>query len=404
MMIMSVQLTKLSLGSLLLLLLIHAVAGLPAVLDVDVDDSSNGNGGSGNGNASRKLQLIQVIFRHGDRVPDRGEIYDSDPYTDEFWKPLGYGKLTKVGERREFELGRMLRRRYDDFLGDYESDRVYSFTTDMNRTKLSLKLVLNGLYNNETNWNENGNTLLEEFSVDCVPDGGNVFRHPSKKCSKFGKLYKEALDANEPKLDKYRELFDRIENSTHFKHEYKIKIGSRLYRNIRSALALGLPMPGWCSEKCYDDLRHIAGINFGVYVHAANISRITVGPSLEIFLKNMRDSDEKSSANKIYLYSAHDYNIATISKALEFEGIPDFPDFGSAIMIEKRKDENDNSFVKMLMWTGVSEQLITLKLPDCDIECPLERFRTILKPLMPKAQDKKCYTSKAKNPCVNVNT
>lgn len=46
--------------------------------------------------------------------------------------------------------------------------------------------------------------------------------------------------------------------------------------------------------------------------------------------------------------------------------------------------------LQMLMWTGVSEQLIPMKLSSCDELCPLSKFESIVKPYLPNSKVKKC--------------
>lgn len=48
---------------------------------------------------------------------------------------------------REYILGKMLRKRYSNFLGDlYYPQDVYARSSDIDRTKMSLQLVLASLY------------------------------------------------------------------------------------------------------------------------------------------------------------------------------------------------------------------------------------------------------------------
>ena len=62
--------------------------------------------------------------------------------------------------KREYKIGQILRNRYDDFLGEYKHGEVYAYSTAYDRTKMSLQLVLAGLYppspktswSNEINW------------------------------------------------------------------------------------------------------------------------------------------------------------------------------------------------------------------------------------------------------------
>ena len=50
----------------------------------------------------------------------------------------------------------MLRQRYGDFLGDYRPEDVYAISSDYDRTKMSLQLVLAALYppSDELTWND----------------------------------------------------------------------------------------------------------------------------------------------------------------------------------------------------------------------------------------------------------
>lgn len=120
------------------------------------------------------------IFRHGDRTPSKLEIYPKAPY-DSIYESLGYGQLTDVsifkhirffikfyirspnyywtciflsflfpiqkGKIREFQLGALLRTKYSKFLGGHHTyGSVYAYSSDVDRTKMSLQLVLAGIY------------------------------------------------------------------------------------------------------------------------------------------------------------------------------------------------------------------------------------------------------------------
>lgn len=55
--------------------------------------------------------------------------------------------LFQAGKKREFSIGTALRERYNNFLGDYYvPDLVDARSTDRNRTKMSLLLVLASLF------------------------------------------------------------------------------------------------------------------------------------------------------------------------------------------------------------------------------------------------------------------
>lgn len=59
---------------------------------------------------------------------------------------------------REFKIGLMLREKYDDYFGSqYWPSLVYGRSTDVPRTKMSLQLVLSGLFppTRKQEWNHN---------------------------------------------------------------------------------------------------------------------------------------------------------------------------------------------------------------------------------------------------------
>ena len=58
---------------------------------------------------------------------------------------------------RAYALGKLLRSRYDTFLGETKFDDFYARSTNTDRTKMSLQLVLAGVHpgNNRSTWNPN---------------------------------------------------------------------------------------------------------------------------------------------------------------------------------------------------------------------------------------------------------
>ncbi|CAG7824573.1 unnamed protein product [Allacma fusca] len=72
------------------------------------------------------LKFTQVIFRHGDRNPQK--TYGN--YTKnllKFW-PEGLGQLSELGKNQSNELGQFLRTRYDGFLSpSYKGDEISIF-------------------------------------------------------------------------------------------------------------------------------------------------------------------------------------------------------------------------------------------------------------------------------------
>jgi prostatic aicd phosphatase len=45
---------------------------------------------------NNSLELVHVLFRHGDRTPDKRFVYPYDPHVNATYHPVGYGQLTNV--------------------------------------------------------------------------------------------------------------------------------------------------------------------------------------------------------------------------------------------------------------------------------------------------------------------
>lgn len=112
---------------------------------------------------------------------------------------------------------------------------------------------------------------------------------------------------------------------------------------------MNLPFPKWCPQDCYEKLQKLSALYYKIYSLSDELTKYVAGPTLDVFLRNIHN---ETSEKKIYLYSAHDINIATITRGLHLTGsqgvpIPEIPDFGSSIVVEKLRDSKDNVYVRV---------------------------------------------------------
>ncbi|XP_058801272.1 testicular acid phosphatase homolog [Phymastichus coffea] len=145
-------------------------------------------------NIDANLELVQVLFRHGDRTPLEDEA-SLLPQFNNSYEPWGFARLTKKGMIQEYELGKILRERYNDFLSNmYRPQNVYAYSSNTDRTIASLQLVLAALYTpvGEQKWNDDLNWI--PIPIHTVPRFLDILTH-SRDCPKYLQKLKEVFNS-----------------------------------------------------------------------------------------------------------------------------------------------------------------------------------------------------------------
>ncbi|TGZ39027.1 Venom acid phosphatase Acph-1 [Temnothorax longispinosus] len=168
-------------------------------------------------NPDVELQLLHVVFRHGDKVPHREfQNYPNDPHRDQSYHPMGNGGLTNQGKMREYKIGTMLRERYDQYFGpDYWPTKIYARSTEVPRTQMSLQLVLAGLFppSEKQTWNPHlpwipSWTYFVPYKTDNL-----LFPH---YCYRYREEYQRFLQRESAKemINKYKNVMDYLTDHT----------------------------------------------------------------------------------------------------------------------------------------------------------------------------------------------
>ncbi|XP_025075251.1 prostatic acid phosphatase-like isoform X3 [Pogonomyrmex barbatus] len=278
------------------------------------------------GQSELRLELVQVIMRHGERTPLFKELYPKDPYNVSIYEPWGLSQLTNQGKLTEYRIGIMLRQRYDNFLGSiYYSRDIYAVSTDYDRTKMSLQLMLAGLYPPDTSqlWNPNLPWL-------AIP--------------------------------------------THYVPKRKI---------------MNLTLPEWCTDDVYSQIQSMVELEYEIFSYTTQLKRLNGGMLIKKFIDNINGSNKGLNPRKMYVYSAHDMNIAAFAKAQNISE-PKIPDYGSTFLFEKLRDNTGKVFIRIFLWTGTTEKLMSIKLTDCDEICPLETYLELMRDVIPSDEETTC--------------
>ncbi|KAJ8952967.1 hypothetical protein NQ314_007443 [Rhamnusium bicolor] len=316
------------------------------------------------------LILTHVLFRHGNRTADRHtELYPKDPYLHETYHPYGHGQLTNAGKRKEFSIGTSLRKRYKGFLGDqYYPEIIEAITTDYNRTKMSLQLVLAGLFppERETMWEEN--LYWQPVPYNYLP------KHQDKEVSASAKMQAE--------FNKHKEVFDYISEHTGLSVTRFFDVYN-LYFGISTEEEWGFILPNWTTSVWPEALTSLAIRDYFVSMATADMRKMATGYFLNKIIDDTKTKilSSQKPGRKIHLYSAHENNIAELLISLGiFE--PHVPNYGAYVLLEIHRIDNIYG-VKIFYenHTGDGPQL--LKMPNCNSFCPLDIFITQVQEYIP---------------------
>ncbi|KAK9680173.1 Histidine phosphatase superfamily (branch 2) [Popillia japonica] len=319
------------------------------------------------------LVLLQVVFRHGDRTPEKNAIYPTDPHKDYDYSPVGYGQLTNDGKRRSYRFGQSLRERYGHFLNDmYKTDEVTAWTSDYDRTKMTLQLVLASLYppKEEQLWHDN--IPWQPIPYNCVP---------KKDDRMFLAFYYNQIAVDEynrqihgewkEKLQSYQELVDYVQ-----KHSGRVIASPRIMFALACTLTaeekLGFQLPNWTKEVWPDKIEEYSMREFDITSSNKRLQSLTIGGLLQKIVDESVSKVENGSNKQLHLYSAHDFTVGMILKILNiFDGR--HPDYCANVAFELHKIDGVYGF-KIKYQIGENEEPKLMEIPNVGTFWPLEEF------------------------------
>uniref|UniRef100_A0A6P7FGS5 acid phosphatase n=1 Tax=Diabrotica virgifera virgifera TaxID=50390 RepID=A0A6P7FGS5_DIAVI len=341
------------------------------------------------------LLLVTALFRHGNRTVERTqyERYPNDPYKDLDYFPTGIGQLTKNGRKRAFQIGRRLRKRYRQFLGDvFYPEIVAAQSTNLDRTKMTLELVLAGLFppskDDEISKELQG---WQPISFNYLPLAQDPALMPYF-CPKFKTEYKKAVQSPNNKLvfGRNNKIFKYISDNTGV-NVTDFEAVNRVFLGFQAKEDLGLKLPDWLKSIYPDPMDKMSAKYYYQLTGTNELKKMFAGNFLQQVLENIK---RKMAANdgkfgkKIYLYSAHEFNVAALLASL---GVYNnhTPNYGSYIIIELHV-KGGVPGIKLFWenWDGRGPTL--LKLSGCQTLCPLTKFVELISNIVPEEGETAC--------------
>ncbi|XP_031781531.1 venom acid phosphatase Acph-1 isoform X2 [Nasonia vitripennis] len=345
-------------------------------------------GAEGNMRHRMKLELVQTVFRHGERTNDEPEVSIFNHFGPSAYEPFGIGQLTNNGKREAFKIGQMLRRRYRDFLGDkYNSKDVFAISTEDDRTKMSLQLVLAGLYPPTPEFAWNPDLKWSPIPIRYTPKEVDILFKPFFNV-RYYDLWEKVFTSKEfqKRMSRYSDFFDFMKKKTGVDVSNDVVNKCYMFNSLYIPKQLNLPMPGWYTEDVQKTWCKVYAQIVSSMAATPQLQKMNGGPIVKTLLENMNIDNTTINPRKIYLYSGHDHNLFSL-KVIFGLNEPDFFDVGSGLVLEKWRDVDDRLYVRILLWTVPGEEPRAVRLGQRDEFCPVEEFAMIFRHVIPTEED-----------------
>ncbi|XP_058791858.1 venom acid phosphatase Acph-1-like [Phymastichus coffea] len=333
------------------------------------------------------LELVQVLFRHGERTPQEDEAKFIPDSNQSLAGPWGYSQLTNVGKQQEYRLGQILREKYGDFLGDYRPEDVYAISSPFDRTKSSLALVLASLYppEGELKWNEQLD--WQPIPINFVPIKFDILFN-SGQCHKYQQTYDYLMNSREMKM-RVMEYSDIFAFLCRIYPDQQFNLAQLFFMNnfLNYLNFTGVELPSWYSTELHQRISKAALLYLDTLSYTPNLIRMNGGHMAKKWLKNLNINTNKPNPRKIYLFSGHEFTIYALAKAHDIT-LEQSPAFGSALVLEKLRDNDNKLFVRMFYMTGSGEE-IPIKLYGFEY-CPMHLYLKLLHSSLPTVEESRC--------------
>ncbi|XP_040976895.1 lysosomal acid phosphatase isoform X2 [Aquila chrysaetos chrysaetos] len=312
----------------------------------------------------RSLRFVTLVYRHGDRSPIKA--YPRDPFQEGAW-PQGFGQLTQVGMRQQWELGQALRRRYRGFLSDtYRRQEIFIRSTDCDRTLMSAETNLAGLYPPEGQQMFNPNISWQPIPVHTVPESEE------------------------------RQFLQMVANETGIR-DVSLECVWSVYDTLFCEQAHKMDLPAWVTPDVMTRLKQLKdfGFEFLFGIHnRVEKARLQGGVLLNHIRKNLTKAANVSAHQnlKLLAYSAHDTTLVALQMALDVYNKIQAP-YASCHLFELYQEDDGNFSVEMFFRNESGKEPFPLTIPGCQHQCPLQRFLELTDPVVPQDWEQECQVA-----------
>lgn len=168
-----------------------------------------------------------------------------------------------------------------------------------------------------------------------------------------------------------------------------------IYNLLKEEAAQNLTLPRWTQNVFPSPMEEILELDFKLRSYTKTLKRLNGG----ILLRKIVDDIQEQRAGKLlhdrkaFLFGSHEANVAAVAYALGTNE-PKVPAYGSTIILETLQDKKGIYYIRVLLWTGVTEELIIQTIPGCTELCPFVKFLNIVKDVLPNDDEYSCRRDK----------
>ncbi|CAD5217721.1 unnamed protein product [Bursaphelenchus okinawaensis] len=341
------------------------------------------------------LRYVQAVWRHGDRTPSTLIPTDTDNGIDSW--PEGLGELTVKGEGQQYELGKLLRQRYDGFLDKkYSPFQIYVRSSDYNRTLASAQANLIGLFPPEDSELFNKQLRWRPIPVHTIPKNEDRELFDRITCphadteedSVYGSAEVKILeDHNADFLQFLAEKTGLYDKQVPLRNMWKIFDPLMAEWSHRDEHKL----PEWVNETVRNEIWRLYDMSSFYLYDSPLLRRLRCGPLFSAIVGRMDDvvNGRRDQREKFYAYSAHDTAVAALLSAFDVTpGV--FPEYATMALVELHRI-NDTDVVKLLYKNHThSNDVYELDIPSCPGPCTLDRLKQATSNIIPRNWEEEC--------------
>lgn len=342
-----------------------------------------------------KLRQVHVLMSHGERTPSEQELAmlgAPPPY--HVFAPYGAGAMTNEGKMLTFEMGALLRKRYNNFLGPYyEAENTIVIASDTDLSKMTALLISAGLWPPpiEQLWND---TIMWQPVPYTYPPREEDYLLYEENCSRYKQEKERILKAfqDEGLLVPYRDLLHKIAQmtNTNFSTPQEAYYLNNLFL-IQDDIKVANPK--W-AKHVRRKLADIARLEYSMMFHNNLLRKLSGGALLQQIVNEAVSTALGGGNVRAIVRTGTPVNVAALLSACVAPP-PRLPDPGAALLFElherqpppgdhvkddkKKLDDGKRFGFKIYYWDDDSAEPRLMQVPGCNAFCPLEMFKELTK-------------------------